>query len=94
MITKGRLVLAILAVTILQGLWAAGESRAFFRADGWVESEPGIRLFVREIKASMKEEGSPSPYPRRRPGSIPTSTRRSRTTPSPRTSPPRATSSP
>ncbi len=60
MITKGRLVLAILAVTILQGLWAAGESRAFFRADGWVESEPGIRLFVREIKASMKEEeGSP-----------------------------------
>jgi pimeloyl-ACP methyl ester carboxylesterase len=56
MTTKGRLVLAILAVTILQGLWAAGESRAFFRADGWVESEPGIRLFVREIKASMKEE--------------------------------------
>ena len=63
LLMKRRRVLAVLAVPavmILQGLWAAGESWAFFRADGWVESEPGIRLFVREIKASMKEEeGSP-----------------------------------
>ena len=60
MTMKGRLVLAILAaVAILQGLWTAGESLAFFRADGWVESEPGIRLFVRETKASMKEEEGP-----------------------------------
>lgn len=50
------LILAILAVTAVQGLWFTGESQAFFRADGWVESEPGIRLFVREIKASIKEE--------------------------------------
>lgn len=57
---KGRLILIILAAAALQGLWAAGESQAFFRADGWVDSEPGIRIFVREIKASMKEEeGSP-----------------------------------
>ncbi len=54
------LIVTILAVTALQGLWGTGESWAFFRADGWVDSEPGVRIFVREIKASMKEEeGSP-----------------------------------
>lgn len=56
----GRLIVVILAAAALQGLWAADESRAFFRSDGWVNSEPGVRLFVREVKASMKEEeGSP-----------------------------------
>jgi len=57
---KGRFILIILAVTVLQGLLAAAESRAFFRAESFVESEPGVRIFVREIKASVKEEqGSP-----------------------------------
>ena len=42
------------------GLWAAGDAAAFFRADAWVDSEPGIRIFVREIRTSMKEEvGTP-----------------------------------
>jgi pimeloyl-ACP methyl ester carboxylesterase len=55
-----RLILMILAITAIQGLWAAGDAAAFFRADAWVDSEPGIRIFVREIRASMKEEvGTP-----------------------------------
>jgi len=55
-----RLILMFLAITLIQGLLAAGVASAFFRGDAWVDSEPGIRIFVREIKASMKEEaGSP-----------------------------------
>jgi pimeloyl-ACP methyl ester carboxylesterase len=55
-----RLIPMILAIMAVQGLLAAGEASAFFRADAWVDSEPGIRIFVREIKVSMKEEvGSP-----------------------------------
>ena len=55
-----RLFLMILAITVIQGLLAAGVASAFFRADAWVDGEPGMRIFVREIKASMKEEvGSP-----------------------------------
>lgn len=60
MTVKGRLILVILAVTVLQGLWPDAEAQAFFRADTFLESEPGVRIFVREIKASLKEEqGSP-----------------------------------
>jgi pimeloyl-ACP methyl ester carboxylesterase len=50
----------ILAGMTILGLAAAGDVSAFFRADAWVESEPGIQIFVREIRASMKEEvGTP-----------------------------------
>lgn len=60
MMLKSRFILIILAVTVLQGLWPAAGAQAFFRAESFVESEPGVRIFVREIKASMKEEeGSP-----------------------------------
>ena len=60
MTAKGRFILILLAVAMLQGLMTAVESRAFFRAESFVESEPGVRIFVREIKASAKEEeGSP-----------------------------------
>src|SRR5512137_84151 len=55
-----RLILIILAWMAILGLVAAGDATAFFRADSWVDSEPGIRIFVREIKVSMKEEvGTP-----------------------------------
>jgi pimeloyl-ACP methyl ester carboxylesterase len=55
-----RLILTILAWVTILGLAAAGDAAAFFRADAWVDSEPGIRIFVREIRASMKEEvGTP-----------------------------------
>ena len=55
-----RLILIILAVTAIQGLWAAGEATAFSRGDARVESEPGIQLHVSEVRASMTEElGSP-----------------------------------
>jgi pimeloyl-ACP methyl ester carboxylesterase len=55
-----RLILVILAWMAILGLVAAGDATAFFRADAWVDSEPGIGLFVREIKVSMKEEvGTP-----------------------------------
>jgi pimeloyl-ACP methyl ester carboxylesterase len=40
----------------IQGLAAAGVASAFVRGDAWVESEPGIRLFVREVRASTTEE--------------------------------------
>jgi len=59
MMLKSRFIL-ILAVTVLQGPWPAAGAQAFFRAESFVESEPGVRIYVREIKASMKEEqGSP-----------------------------------
>ena len=55
-----QLISMILAGMTILGLAAAGDVSAFFRADAWVESEPGIQLFVREIRASMKEEvGTP-----------------------------------
>ncbi len=55
-----RLILTILAWMTILGLAAAGDASAFFRADAWVDSEPGIRIFVREIRASMQEEvGTP-----------------------------------
>jgi pimeloyl-ACP methyl ester carboxylesterase len=50
------LVLLFLAGMTIQGLAAAGVASAFVRGDAWVESEPGIRLFVREVRASMTEE--------------------------------------
>ena len=55
-----QLISMILAGMTILGLVAAGDVSAFFRADAWVDSEPGIRIFVREIKASMHEElGTP-----------------------------------
>jgi len=54
------LILTILAVATIQGLWATGEATAFSRGDARVESEPGIQLYVSEVRASMTEElGSP-----------------------------------
>jgi pimeloyl-ACP methyl ester carboxylesterase len=55
-----QLISMILAGITILGLAAAGDVSAFFRADAWVDSEPGIQIFVREIRASMKEEvGAP-----------------------------------
>ena len=55
-----RLILMVLAWMTILGLAAAGDAAAFFRADAQVVSEPGIEIFVREIRASMKEEvGTP-----------------------------------
>ncbi len=55
-----RLVLLLLAGMTIQGLAAASVASAFLRGDAWVESEPGIRLFVREVRASVTEElGTP-----------------------------------
>ena len=51
-----RLMILILAGMTIQGLAAAGVASAFVRGDAWVESEPGIRLFVREVRASTTEE--------------------------------------
>jgi pimeloyl-ACP methyl ester carboxylesterase len=46
----------ILAGMTIQGLAAAGIASAYHRGDARVESEPGIQLFVREVRASMTEE--------------------------------------
>ena len=51
-----RWILLVLAWMVIQGLAAAGNASAFMRGDAWVESEPGIRLFVREVRASVTEE--------------------------------------
>ncbi len=51
-----RLIVIILAGMMIQGLAAAGDSFAFMRGNASVESEPGIRLFVREVRASRTEE--------------------------------------
>jgi pimeloyl-ACP methyl ester carboxylesterase len=51
-----RLVLLFLAGMTIQGLAAAGVASAFLRGDAWVQSEPGVRLFVREVRASTTEE--------------------------------------
>jgi pimeloyl-ACP methyl ester carboxylesterase len=55
-----QLISMILAGMTILGLAAPGDVSAFFRADAWVDSEPGIQIFVREIRASMNEEvGTP-----------------------------------
>jgi len=51
-----RFIILILAGMTIQGLAAAGVASAFLRGDAWVQSEPGIRLFVREVRASTTEE--------------------------------------
>lgn len=44
--------LFILTWITIQGIAAVGDALAFMRADFSVESEPGIELFVREVRAS------------------------------------------
>jgi pimeloyl-ACP methyl ester carboxylesterase len=46
----------ILTGMMIQGLAAAGIASAYLRGDAWVQSDPDIRLFVREVRASSTEE--------------------------------------